>query len=90
MEVAILQNQANMGIKTQKSLQIWEQTGILRITTSSKESPKTRKREINGLVKTAKALRCTNLTLITFSTSEEIEVEGLKIRVIGAVDWLTK
>lgn len=53
-------------------------------------SPKTRKREINGLVKTAKALRCTNLTLITFSSSEEIEVEGLKIRVIGAVDWLTK
>ena len=35
---------------------------FLRITTSSKESPKTRKREINGLVKTAKALRCNNLT----------------------------
>ena len=63
---------------------------FLRITTSSKETPKTRKREINGLVKTAKALCCINLTLITFTTSEEIEVYGLKIRVIGAVDWLTK
>lgn len=53
-------------------------------------SAKTRNREINGLLKAAKALRCPNLTLITFSSSEEIEIKGLKIRVVGATDWLLK
>lgn len=51
-------------------------------------SPKTRRREINGLLKAAKALHCTNLSLITFSSSEEITENGIKIRVVGASDWL--
>ena len=51
-------------------------------------STKTRRREINGLIKTAKALHCSNLTLITFSSSEEIEEDGFKIKVVGASDWL--
>lgn len=51
---------------------------------------KTRRREINGLLKAAKALRCNNLSLITFSTREEIEEDGVKIQVIGASDWLRK
>lgn len=53
-------------------------------------SPKTRRRELNGLIKASNALHCTNLTLITFASSEEIEKEGLKIQVIGASDWLRK
>lgn len=53
-------------------------------------SQKTRRREINGLIKTAKTLHCSNLTLITFSSSEEIETYGFKIKVIGASDWLRK
>lgn len=53
-------------------------------------SQKTRRREINGLIKTAKTLHCSNLTLITFSSSEEIETDGFKIKVIGASDWLRK
>ena len=53
-------------------------------------SPKTRRREINGLIKTAKTLHCSNLTLITFSSSEEIETDGFKIKVIGASDRLRK
>ncbi|MBO7546381.1 MAG: ATP-binding protein [Paludibacteraceae bacterium] len=51
-------------------------------------SPKTRERELNGLRQTAKALRCNNLTLITFSSEEDICEEGMTIHVVSASDWL--
>lgn len=51
-------------------------------------SPKTFKREVNGLVKAAEKFNCENLTLITFDNAEQIEIHGHKIRVVGATDWL--
>lgn len=49
---------------------------------------KTRRREINGLLKASQKFNCNKLTLITFSTQKDIEINGLKIQVIGATDWL--
>lgn len=49
---------------------------------------KTRKRELNGLLAGAKALGCENLTLITFDSSETVDVQGHTIQIVSAVDWL--
>ena len=51
-------------------------------------SPKTRRREIDGLLKGAVRFRCSKLTLITLDTYETIELEGHTIQIIPATDWL--
>lgn len=51
-------------------------------------SPKTRRREIDGLLKGAARFRCSKLTLITFDQRETIERDGLAIQIIPATDWL--
>ncbi|MDO4462489.1 MAG: ATP-binding protein, partial [Bacteroidia bacterium] len=53
-------------------------------------SPKTRKREINGLKKAADKFHCNKLTLITFASEESVREGGYTIDIIGAVDWLLK
>ena len=52
-------------------------------------SEKTRQREINSLVQGAKKFDCRKLTLITFSTEEVIEKDGVIITIIPATKWLT-
>lgn len=51
-------------------------------------SPKTRRREIDGLLKGAARFRCNKLTLITFDQQETVECDGLTIQIIPATDWL--
>lgn len=53
------------------------------------QSPKTRKREINGLIQAARLFNCRQLTLITFAEEEVVEEQGYQIHVVGAVKWLT-
>ena len=50
--------------------------------------PKTRKRELTGLVRGSLKLQCDKLTLITQSHREQIVFEGLSIQAIPIVDWL--
>ena len=49
---------------------------------------KTRRREVNGLLRGAKKFHCNNLTIITFSQAETIVEGGLTIHVVPAVHWL--
>lgn len=51
-------------------------------------SPKTRRREIEGLLKGADRFRCSKLTLITLDKYETIELDGHTIQIIPAADWL--
>lgn len=51
-------------------------------------SPKTRNRELNGLLAGAKELGCDKLTLITFDTAETVNVNGHAIEIVPAIDWL--
>ena len=52
-------------------------------------SEKTRKREINGLVKGAEKFKCENLLLINFDEQTEIEKDGHTIQIVPAAEWLT-
>lgn len=51
-------------------------------------SPKTRKREIKGLVQAAEKLKCNQLTIITFENKETISAGDFNIQVVSASDWL--
>ena len=53
-------------------------------------SPKTRKREIDALVQASKATRCKNLYLITDNERNSVTVDGCKIKIIPAYEWLLK
>lgn len=50
--------------------------------------PKTRNRELKGLMLAAKACRCDNLWLITDHEHEEVNQNGKTIQVVPAYDWL--
>ena len=51
-------------------------------------SPKTRNRELNGLLAGAKELTCDKMTLITFDAAETVKINGYTIEIVPAVDWL--
>lgn len=51
-------------------------------------SPKTRIRELNGLLAGAKELKCNKLTLITFDISETLGMNGYTIEIVPAIEWL--
>ena len=50
-------------------------------------SPKTRKREIRGILMAAKTSGCKNLLLLTDHEYEEIDEEGFHIKVQPVYDW---
>ena len=52
------------------------------------EKEKAFNREISALLKASEDLHCDNLTLISFSPSRTIEINGAKIQIISAIDWL--
>ena len=52
------------------------------------ENEKTFTRETTSLIKASSALRCENLTLIAFATTREIEMDGKRIKIMSAIDWL--
>ena len=51
-------------------------------------SPKTRRRELSGLIKAANKLRCNNLTLVTLDNQEDVEQDGFAIHIVSAANWL--
>lgn len=53
-------------------------------------SEKTRKREINGLLLANKETKCTNLLLLTDHEYEDIEKDGLSIKIRPVYEWATQ
>ena len=47
-------------------------------------------RETSSLVKASGTLSCDNLTLIAFSQTRDVEVDGKTIHIISALEWLLK
>ncbi len=54
----------------------------------SLEDEETRKREIKGLLKASKELKCNNLLIITWDEEDEIKQENKLIKVIPLWKWL--
>ena len=54
------------------------------------ESPRAYDRETSSLVKASGVLSCNNLTLIAFSTTRDVEIDGKTIHIISALEWLLK
>ena len=52
------------------------------------EKQKVFDREISALLQVSEDLHCNNLTLIAFSPSREIEINGKKIHIYSVIDWL--
>lgn len=52
------------------------------------ESPKAYERETSALVKAAVSLHCSQLTLIAFTPSRDVEIDGQLIHIRSAIDWL--
>lgn len=52
------------------------------------DSSKAYNREISALVVASEALQCDNLTLISFSDTRNVTVNGKTIRIKSAIDWL--
>lgn len=53
-------------------------------------SDKTRKREINGLILAHKKTKCENLLLLTDHHHEELDKDGLHIRIKPVYEWCTE
>lgn len=51
-------------------------------------SERTRRREINGLLNAAHKTRCENLTIVTDHEYDDIEVDGHKIKIRPAYEWV--
>jgi predicted AAA+ superfamily ATPase len=48
----------------------------------------TRRREISGIIEAAKALNCSNLTIITYDEDGSIDLDGFHITIVSAWRWL--
>ena len=52
------------------------------------DSQKAYDREISSLVKASDAFSCSRLTLIAFSQTRDVEIDGKTIHIISALEWL--
>ena len=52
------------------------------------DNERTFDRETSSLVKTSKALSCNRLTLIAFSPTRDVYIEGKTIHIVSALEWL--
>ena len=52
------------------------------------DSPRAYDRETSSLVKASDALSCDRLTLIAFTQTRDVEIDGKTIHIISALDWL--
>ena len=52
------------------------------------DSPKAYDRETSSLVKAADALSCSHLTLIAFSSTRDVVIDGKTIHIVSALEWL--
>lgn len=51
-------------------------------------SPKAYQRETSSLIKASRELKCDQLTLISFNDTKEVNIDGKKINICSALDWL--
>lgn len=51
-------------------------------------SPKAYQRETSSLIKASRELKCDKLTLISFNDTREVNIDGKKINICSALDWL--
>ena len=89
--VVFYQNIAVLQVKKSKISQFyWQGKTVYQLIQVSYDisSPKTLKREINGLLLAAKKTGCTNLLLITNYDDYSITKENQNISVISAYSWL--
>ena len=54
------------------------------------ENEKTFNREVSSLINASSALCCNNLTLIAFTDTKNIELQGKTIHIVSTIDWLLK
>lgn len=52
------------------------------------DSPKAYNRETSALIVASEPLKCDNLTLITFSDTRDVTVDGKTIHIKSAIEWL--
>ena len=52
------------------------------------DSPRAYDRETSSLVKASDALSCDKLTIIAFSQTRDVEINGKTIHIISALEWL--
>ena len=52
------------------------------------DTPKSFSRETSALIQAADPLHCDNLTLIAFSPTRDVVIDGKTIHIISAVEWL--
>ena len=52
------------------------------------DSPKAYDRETSSLVKASDMLSCNYLTLIAFTPTHDVEIDGKTIHIVSALDWL--
>lgn len=60
---------------------------LIQVTYSS-DRAEIEKREINGLIKASKELKCNDLLVITWDYEEEEEINGKKVRFLPLWKWL--
>lgn len=53
------------------------------------DTPKTYKREINGLIQASKVTKCDNLKLMTAYTDKSVTEQGKHIEIVSCYKWLT-
>lgn len=53
-------------------------------------SPKTYQRETSSLIKASRELKCDKLTLISFNDTRDVNIDGKRINIRSALDWLLK
>lgn len=53
-------------------------------------SPKTYQRETSSLIKASRELKCDKLTLISFNDTRDVNIDGKRINICSALDWLLK
>lgn len=51
-------------------------------------NPKAYQRETSSLIKASRELNCDKLTLISFNDTREVNIDGKKINICSALDWL--
>jgi hypothetical protein len=52
------------------------------------DSPKAYDRETSSLIKASDMLSCNYLTLIAFTSTRNVEIDGKTIHIVSALDWL--
>ena len=54
------------------------------------DNERTYDREISSLVKASNALSCDRLTLVAFSATRNVKIDGKTIHIVSALEWLLK